>query len=437
VIGRFQARVWSAGASLAVMLSASPGLAAQAPPERLSLKDAEQRAVDGHPQVQAGLSAARAANEVVREVKSAYWPMVYGSLTGAMAQDGTRITAGGLNNPSVFDRVGTGVTVSQLVTDFGRTGSLAETQQLRADAQNANATRLRAEVLLRLDQAYFDALRAQAVLRVARQTVEARQLVVDQVTALAASNLKSGLDVSFARVNLSQAQLLLVQAQSDVNASFAALGAAMGSRTPAATYDLIDEPIPSPPSDDAAPLIAQAFRERPDLSAQRLADQAAAKFVSAEHALWYPTVAAVGVAGVTPYHGDSLNDHYVAAGVNVNVPIANGNLYSARRAEAAYRAEVEDQALRDLENQVTRDVTLAWLQAKTGYQRVDLTNQLLAQASDALELAQARYNLGLSSIVELTQAQLNKTQAEIDQATSRYDYQARTAALRFQTGLLK
>jgi outer membrane protein len=421
---------------LAAVLSPAARLTAQPGPERLTLSEAEQRAVDSHPQVQAGRSAALAAGEVVREARSAYWPTVYGSVTGAAAQEGTRITAGVLNNPSVFDRLATGVAVSQLVTDFGRTGRLVQTQELRANAQEQNAERLRADVLLRVDQTYFEALRAQAVLRVARQTVEARQLVVDQVTALAASNLKSGLDVSFARVNLSQAQLLLVQAQSDVDASFAALAAAIGSQRPT-VYQLVEEPMPPPPADDASSLIAQAFRERPDLAAQQLASQAAAKFAAAEHALLFPTVAAIGVAGVTPYHQDTLNDHYAAAGFNVNVPIFNGNLYSARHAEAAYRAEVEDQTLHDLEDQVVRDVTSAWLQARTGYQRVDLTNQLLMQASDALELAQARYNLGLSSIVELTQAQLNKTQAEIDQATVRYEYQARTSALRYQTGTLK
>jgi outer membrane protein len=425
-------------ASLAMLALLSPAarVIAQPAPERLTLREAEQRAVDGHPQLQAGRSAALAAGEVVREARSAYWPTVYGSVTGAAAQEGSRITAGVLNNPSVFDRFATGVTVSQLVTDFGRTGRLVQTQELRANAQEQNAERLRADVLLRVDQTYFEALRAQAVLRVARQTVEARQLVVDQVTALAASNLKSGLDVSFARVNLSQAQLLLVQAQSDVDASFAALAAAVGSQRPT-VYQLVEEPMPSPPPDDASPLITQAFRERPDLAAQQLASQAAAKFATAERALAFPTVAAIGVAGVTPYHQDTLTDHYAAAGFNVNVPIFNGNLYSARHAEAAYRAEVEDQTLHDLEDQVVRDVTSAWLQARTGYQRVDLTNQLLMQASDALELAQARYNLGLSSIVELTQAQLNKTQAEIDQATVRYEYQARTSALRYQTGTLK
>ena len=403
---------------------------------RLSLKEAEQRALDGHPQVRAGRYAALAAGQSVREARSAYLPTVFGSVTGAAAPDGTRIAAGALNNPSILDRVATGVTAAQLVTDFGRTRDLVQTQTLRANAQEQDATLLRADVLLQVDRAYFDALRAQAVLRVAQQTVEARQLVVDQVSALAASNLKSGLDLSFAKVNLSQAQLLLLQAQSDVQASFAALTTAIGS-SQITTYELMDEPMPAPPAEEAPALVAQALRERPDVAAERFTDQAAAKFAEAEHALWFPTIAAVGVAGVTPYRQAGLNDHYSAAGVNVTVPLSNGSLYSARHAEAAFRAQAEDEALRDLENRVTRDVTLAWLDVRTGFQRVDLTNQLFAQASDALELAQARYNLGLSSIVELTQAQLNKTEAEIGQATARYDYQARSAALRFQTGALK
>jgi len=119
------------------------------------------------------------------------------------------------------------------------------------------------------------------------------------------------------------------------------------------------------------------------------------------------------------------------------VPVFNGGLFSSRRSEAMFRAEVAAETRRDLENRVARDVTLAWVLVRTGTQRVDLTRQLLAQAADALDLAQQRYNLGLSSIVELTQAQLNKTEAEIADATARYDLQARSAALRFQTGALK
>ena len=407
--------------------------AAQTP---LTLKDAEQRAVAAHPVIRAGQELALAAGENVREARSAYFPTAFGSFTAAGAMDGTRIAAGSLNNPTILDRFAGGLSVSQLITDFGRTSQLVASASLNADSRSKDVDARRADVLLQVDRAYYNALRAQAVLKVAQQTVDARSLVADQVTALAQSNLKSGLDVSFARVNLGEAQLLLVQAQNDVDASFAALAAAMGQPT-GMTYQLSDDEVPPPPAEDRDAIVTRALRERPDVASQRLAAQSAETFATAERNLWMPSLSFVGAAGVSPYHQTGLNDRYSAAGITVTIPLSNGSLFSARRADAGFRAQAQDLATRDLENRVARDVTMAWLDARTGYRRLDLTNQLLAQASDALELAQARYNLGLSSIVELSQAQLAKTAAEIGQASARYDYQARIAALRYQTGKLK
>jgi outer membrane protein len=402
----------------------------------LSLRDAEARALQNHPQVLAGRYAAQAGGEVTREVRSAYFPTVYGSVTGAEAQDGSRIAAGGLNNPIILDRVAAGVSVSQLVTDFGRTSDLTQTASLRARALEQNAVSDRSDVLLRVDRAYFSALRAQAILRVAQETVTARQLVSDQVNALAASNLKSGLDASFAKVNLSEAQLLLLQARNDASAAYAALAAALG-QSDAPAYALGEEPLPPAPPADEASLVAEALRERPDVAAERFVRESSTKFADAERALWFPTISALGAAGLAPYHQATLNPHYAAIGINVSVPLTNGNLFAARHTEASLRARAEAERLRDLENRVARDVRTALLDAQTGFQRLDLTSQLLDQAARSEELAEARYNLGLSSIVELTQAQLNKTRAEIEQASARYDYQARMAALRYQTGALK
>lgn len=418
------------------LLLACASAAAADDVQRLSLKDAEQRALDNHPQIRAQRYTQLAASQQVREAKSAFFPTVFANMTGAEAQDNTRITAGGLNNPTILDRFATGFAVSQLLTDFGRTSDLVKGQSLRADAQQQDLATRRDDVVLQVDRAYYDALRARAVLRVAQQTVDARQLVVDQVSALAASNLKSSLDVSFAKVSLAQAQLLLSQAQNDVQAASATLTAAIGSAD-VVTYELTDEPMPPAPSDDRAAVIAQALRDRPDVAASRLSDQAAQKFADAEKRLWMPTVSAVAAAGVTPYRQLGLASNYAAAGLNISFPLMNGNLYSARHAEALFRAQAEGQALRDLENRVTRDVTVAWLAARTARQRVDLTDQLLAQSSDALDLAQARYKLGLSSIVELTQAELQKTEAEIAQATARYEYQARISLLDHELGVRK
>jgi outer membrane protein len=420
----------AAATSIAAAQTARPSLVA------LSLKDAERQALDGNPQIRAQHYVALAAQETTREARSAYFPTAFASVTGAGAQDGTRIAAGALNNPTILDRFAAGFAVSQLITDFGRTNAVVQSLALNADSRERDVDARRADVLLQVDRAYFNALRAQAVLKVAQQTVDARKQVVDQVEALANSNLKSSLDVSFAKVNLGEAQLLLVQAENEVQAAFASLSAALGS--PQTTmYALSDEGLPPPPEGDSASIVARALRERPDVAAQRLAEQASQKFVDAERTLWLPSISFIGAVGVTPYHQVGLNDRYSAAGINVTVPLTNGNLFSARRAEAAFRSQAQDQALRDLENRVARDVAVAWLDTRTAYQRIDLTNQLYAQASEALELADARYRLGLSSIVELTQAQLNKTRAEIEQAAARYEYQARTAALRYQTGELK
>jgi outer membrane protein len=415
----------------ALVLSTAPAAAQDV--QRLSLRDAEAQAVQSHPQIRVGQYGALAAAETVREIKSSYFPTVLGSFTGAQAQDGTRIAAGGLNNPTILDRFAYGFSASQMLTDFGRTTALSSSATLRVDSRQQDVEARRATVLLDVDRAYFEVLRAQAVLRVAEQTVAARQIVVDQVTALASTGLKSSLDVSFANVNLSESRLLLLQARNDVQASYAGLSSSMGTSQTTA-YELADESLPDAPPADSAALIAQAIRDRPDVARER---QSQAKFAQAERDLWFPTISLVGAAGLTPYHQTGLTNQYSAMGVNLSIPLSNGNLFAARRAEANFRASAQQQALQDLENRVTRDVQIAWLNAQTAYQRLDLTNQLLAQATDALDLAQARYNLGITSIVELTQAQLNATRAQIEQATARYEYQARTAALRYQTGSLK
>jgi outer membrane protein len=420
------------GAAILV-LTASP-LLAQAVP--LSLKQAEDRASQNHPAIRAGQYQALAAGETVREIKSAYFPTVFGSFTGAQAQNGSSIAAGGLNNSAVLDRFAYGFSASQLLTDFGRTSALSGSAGLRADSQEQDVIARQASVLLQVDGAYFDALRARAVSNVAVQTVAARQLVVDQIAALAASGLKSALDLSFAKVNLSEAQLLQAQAASDVRASDARLSAALGA-SQGPSYDLTDEPLPDPPAADSALLIAQALRDRPDVARERLAQQSEERFAEAERSLWFPTLSLIGAAGLTPFHQVGLNNQYSAIGLNVTVPLTNGNLYGARRAAASFQASAQQQAVRDIENRVARDVQIAWLDVQTAFQRMSLTDELLAQATDALDLAQQRYTLGLSSIVELTQAQLAETRAQLEQVTTRYEYQARTAALRFQTGALK
>ena len=182
-------------------------------PLRLTLDQAMRLAVANNPQLSAAQFNAAAAAQVPIELHANFEPMLSGALSGVGADAGSRLAAGALNNPVVYNRVGTGLLLSQLVTDFGRTSSLVGSARLHAQAQDQVTQTTRSQILLAVNRAYFGTLRAEAVLTVAQQTVAARQLVADQISALARSNLKSTLDVSFASVNLSDARLLLLSAQ--------------------------------------------------------------------------------------------------------------------------------------------------------------------------------------------------------------------------------
>src|SRR5665213_1752432 len=304
--------VFAACGSVALISSLCSPCSGQAPQtapasQNLTLQDAEKIAIQNHPRIQAAQALASAAKQHAREFQSADYPLAYGSLTGVEALPNSRVTAGALNNPSIFDRYASGVTVQQLVTDFGRTHELVKSYNLQAQAEQENVVTSRASVILAVDQAYFAALKAQAVLQVAQETVKDRQVVVNQITTMAQNQLKSDLDVSFANVELSQAQLLLIQAQNDLQLAFADLSVALGY-SDQRTFTLADEPAPSSPLPDVSQSIAQALQDRPEIITQRLDVNSANSFATAERDLFFPTISGIGVAGVTPYREAPLTN---------------------------------------------------------------------------------------------------------------------------------
>jgi outer membrane protein len=389
--------------------------------------------IKNNPQITAARLQALAAQQVTRETRSGYWPTATASLTAVDSEANSRIAAGGLNNPIIFERAAGGAAVSQLITDFGHTKNLVASANFSAKAENQNALATREQILLAVDQAFYGVLQAQAVLHVAEGTVANRQVVVDQVQALAKSLLKSDLDLSFAQVNLAQAKLLLLDAQNNEKGAQAALAAVLGYETPW-EFDVVAEPAAtSAPPANLDDLIQQAFDSRPELRAINFQYQSAEKLKASERDSLFPTIAALGAVGGTPVRDDHLSPWYGAAGVNMEIPVFNGFLFSARAKEADLRAQAVQQRSIDLRNTIARDVRTSWLNANTAYDRLDVTNQLLKQANLALDLAQTRYKLGLISIVELSQAQLQQTQAEITESQAGYEYRMAAAILRYQT----
>jgi outer membrane protein len=406
--------------------------------QTLTLQQAHETALHNHPQISVAHLKALAARQVTRQVRAGFFPNIAAnSVSVGTADDNTRLSAiGALNNPVIYDRNAEGLFISQLITDFGRTANLTGSAKLRAEAEANNAQATREQILLAVDGAFFGALQAQAVTQVAHQTVTARQTFLDQVSVMASNKLRSDLDVSFARVNVEDARLLLSKAQNDLEAAFAQLANLMGLRE-TKPYRLIEEPLPGQVSTNISDFVQQALNLRPDLLSLRQQQEAALKFAHGERGLRYPTISAVGSVGVSPIHAPQLDDAYAAAGLIFSVPLFAGGYYSARQQEAELRAQAAEESLRDLENNIIRDVRVTWLNAQNAYERFRISGQLLQNARQSMDLAQARYNTGLSSIVEFNQAQLNLISAQISYATTQYEYLVQRSALNFQTGTLR
>jgi outer membrane protein len=274
------------------------------------------------------------------------------------------------------------------------------------------------------------------VLKVAQARLAMQQLTLRQVRALAESGLRSTLDVSFAEVAVSEAELALYQAENSARAQRSLLSAAIGEEKDG-QFAVEDVPLGDRIPNDPEILVGQALRDRPELAVAKLNESAAERFAEAEKKLRYPAVTAVAVLGAAPFRQKDFADKYSAVGLNVAIPFLNGGLYSARRAEAEFRARGSEREAAAIGVQIAAGVRLAWAEADNAWRRLDVTARLADQAAKALRLAKARYEIGLSGIVELTQAQVSETAAQIASASAKYEYLTRVANLNYATGALR
>ncbi|HVX56623.1 MAG TPA: TolC family protein, partial [Candidatus Saccharimonadales bacterium] len=152
---------------------------------RLTLAEAEKMALAHNPNMSVAHLLQLAQQQVTREARAGFLPQITSNLTAVGAAANSRITGGGtLNSPRVLDKAAGGLTASQLITDFGRTRNLLRNAQSNARAQLETERATTEDITLAVDQAYYQALTAQQVLREAQQTVKARQATGEQIGAL-------------------------------------------------------------------------------------------------------------------------------------------------------------------------------------------------------------------------------------------------------------
>ena len=356
---------------VAIMLLAlaSPGIVpgqttSQGPP--LSLADAEARTLKNQPRLAAEALRTQALRQRVQQSRSGYFPQLAGNVTAVGTNGDSAVAAGAVTTSSVSTRVAAGATLTQLITDFGRTRELVRSSRLNAQASQQNTEDIRQQILRDVDEAYFATEAAERVAGTAEAVLAFRRVSLRQLNALAQGQLRSTLDVQFAQVLVSEAQMAVVRAHSQVQEARAQLTAAMGDDD-VGNYALVEPGQPPLLEDDVSLYVREALATRPDLKALELQAQAAQQYATAESKLSYPKVNLLGTAGVVPERDSTLKQNYGAAGVNINIPIFNGGLYSGRAAEARLRAEAAGRDVHDRTLLIERDVRTGWARAKDAY----------------------------------------------------------------------
>ena len=232
------------------------------------------------------------------------------------------------------------------------------------------------------------------------------------------------------------ANCCLSKAQNDVQAAFAQLANLMGLREQK-TYRLVEQPLAA---GGWRPIFRSLFskpsKPGPTCSACGTRRKRPSSSPGRERALRYPHLCR-GQRRPGSHWRYCAGGQLCCGRSGADPAALHRRPLSARQQEAELRARAADESLRDLENNVVRDVRISWLSAQNAFDRLRITGQLLDNAKQSYELAQARYTNGISSIVEFNQAQLNLLSAQIAYADTQYEYLLRRSALNYQTGSLR
>lgn len=414
-------------------------------PKLLTYNTAIQIALEQHPLSRKSKQSSLAAAAVTEQAKSTYYPQIdaYALQTGGFIRPLSYFNVGGgQNRPNSYGN-NVGVLIDQLLYDFGRTAHTILAQRANQDAAEKDVLTNDALVILTVQQAYINCLRQQEILKIAQETLKERLILRDRIAVLHKHQLKSKLDLDLMSMDYAKAEVLLVQAENNLQMAFAILNNAMGVRGPT-QYQLEDLASAAPPRQTLESLIQEGLAYRPELLSSSDRVRAADEKLNSAKALNYPTISALGMSGFTYWNSPAFNqdpgvyvgklDGWYGVAGTISIPLFTGFLIENRVAEARAQKQKVEQKKRDLGNKVTLEVTDAYLTLQTAEQEIRVATQEVAAAREALSLAKERYRLGLGSIMELSMATVSVVTAEVRLADAQYASKAGAVALAYATG---
>jgi outer membrane protein TolC len=325
----------------------------------------------------------------------------------------------------------------------GRSADVAEADLL-LEAANLNHGAAVQDLLLAVQQAYFQYQGAKALLTAAQTTVKEAQTAYQAAEERRRAGVATVADVLQARTQLSQAVLAAQQAEGDVAIVRGALATSLGipATVPVDVADLAERLDVRQLGEEIDKLVERAQGQRPDLARARAQALAAASHADSIRSRGLPKISLNGNASrgyylYSPFTSCCTQyvDNY-AASLVLSIPVFNGFKDTSDLLQAREQAKAAEADAQTLEQQVILQVWTSYQGLKTAEKRVGSAHDLLAAAQQSAEVAQGRYKAGVGSILDLLTAQSALANARAQDVQARANWLLSIASLAHDTGVL-
>ena len=402
-------------------------------PESLTQEQAVTLAIMHHPSLRGAEAATRSASAGVTQAQSNYFPMLN------VSAGGTRTGGAAPINPAfrvpilTYNNYITALSLQQNLYDFGKTSGRVSANEELMDASFTDFQATRDSVIANVQLAYINFVQSIRVVKVDSESVAQAEEHLKQSQAFYSVGTRPQYDVTTAEVNLANANVALITGRNQVRVAKLQLENAIGmySTTHYTVHDSLETPAFAITLDSAK---AVAKESRPELRSAQARYVSAQSSVSAARAQHLPTVSLNG--GWTWSSFDFPLQSKWNAGFTLSMPIFEGFAISAQVEQAEAVVDEVHAGLDELMEGVMLQVEQNYLSLKEAQERIDASKKLVTQAKENLKLAEGRYNSGVGSPIEITDAQVTLSNAQITSIQALADYNSSLIRLRQAMGVI-
>ncbi len=411
------------------------------PGKPLTLDQCTALALKYHPSLQASQATVEASKARVEQALASYYPQVnatgvYNSATANFIFLGGTNFSGGIGEKWTFyDVFTTGLSLNQNIYDFGRTSNSVKINRENTRASEQDLVTTKQTVVLNVKQAYYGVLQTLRLIQVAEDTVKQMQDHLAQARGFYQAGTHPKIDVTKAEVDLANAQLALIQTRNNYQVAQATLNNALGLRQDL-TFSIEDILGIKQLEITLEEILKNAYEQRPEILKLKAQERAQEATVKLAYAGYYPTLS--GVANYL-YRGTGPAPMYwdFSFGATLSVPIFSG--FSSPNQVAEARANLRNlQAQEEATRQNIRlEADQAYLSLKLANEQVGVTEKSVGQAKENFELATGRYQVGVGSPLEVTDAEVLLANSRANYITALYNYKVSEAKIEKAMGVVK